>query len=143
MLASAYLEGLNGVVKPRSHMGAVALSVIGHSFDRELLPLMAACFPGFYSLGTPFLCSAGKVWKTGRIIADVVLKDNQPATPNVVVFLGLEDLESRWRKFADRLGLTDAERVELFDAVKAWVVADYRIDPTMNPADPDARRLVA
>jgi hypothetical protein len=132
-----------GRVRPTSHMGAVAMSVIAHSSEQELLALMSANFAPFYSIGAPFPCTAGKIAKTGHIIADVVMKDDQPRSKNVVLFRNLADMESRWRSLADRLRFTDAERIELFAAVKAWVVADYRLDPMMNPMDPDARRLVA
>jgi hypothetical protein len=30
----------------------------------------------------------------------------------------------------------------MFAAVKRWVVADRRLDPNMDPQDPDAKRLV-
>lgn len=131
-----------GRVKAREHMGAVALSVIGHTYESELVALMAFCFPGFYSIDAPFLCSAGKVWKTGHVVADVVVKNDEQPKKRVVIFKSLRDMETRWRRVADRLRLDDADRVELFDAVKRWVVADYRLDPHMDPADPDARRLV-
>jgi hypothetical protein len=45
------------------------------------------------------------------------------------------------RRLADRLKLTDQERLEFFTCVKRWLVADHRLDPTMDPADPDAKRL--
>jgi hypothetical protein len=50
-------------------------------------------------------------------------------------------LRNDFRQLADRLKLNDADRIELFAAVKNWVVADRRLDPTMDPKDPDAKRL--
>ena len=29
------------------------------------------------------------------------------------------------------------------DLIRRWIVCDFRLDPTMDPADPDAKRLVA
>lgn len=132
-----------GRVRAKCHMGAVALSVIAHSSEKELLALMSANFAPFYAIGAPFPCSAGKVAKTGHVMADVVVKDNRPRAKNVVLFRNITDMESRWRKLADEMHLTDDERVEMFSALKSWVVCDYRLDPAMNPLDPDARRLVA
>ena len=51
-------------------------------------------------------------------------------------------LRNDFRRLADKIKLSDADRVELFAAVKNWVVADRRLDPTMDPKDPDAKRLV-
>jgi hypothetical protein len=36
----------------------------------------------------------------------------------------------------------DKERIEFFEMVKLWLAADERLDPNMNPNDPDAKRLV-
>jgi hypothetical protein len=45
------------------------------------------------------------------------------------------------RRLADRLKLSDQERLEFFTCVKRWLVADLRLDPTMDPMDPDAKHL--
>lgn len=44
-------------------------------------------------------------------------------------------------QLADRLKLTDGERIDLFIAVRHWVKADHRLDPAFDRRDPDARRL--
>jgi hypothetical protein len=129
------------VATQRERLGIVVLSVLAHNFDDALPVLLQAVFPGFYAISAPFLCSAGKIDKRGKIIADLVMRDNQPPRRNTIVFHSLADMQSDFRRLADRLKLDDKDRRQLFAAVKNWVVADQRLDPTMDPKDPDARRL--
>jgi hypothetical protein len=124
-------------------IGMVVLSVLGHSYDDKLLLWLAAAFPGFRSISTPFLCSAGKIDKTGRVIADVVWEDFSLPAKAQPIFRDVRHMEGSFRRLADRLKLNDADRTELFDALKKWVVADMRLDPNMNPQDPDAKRLTS
>jgi hypothetical protein len=123
-------------------IGAAVLSMMAHAYDAEVLQtLLQVSFPGFQSIRPPFLCSAGKVHHTGQIVADIV--DRQECMlRDQVIFRGLGHMQDVCRRLADRMKLTDAERLEFFTIAKRWVVADRRLDPTMNPADPDARRLV-
>jgi hypothetical protein len=123
------------------HTGAVALSVLAHNFDDALLPLLQIVFPGFTSIAAPFYCSAGKVNKSGAIVADVVKADGS-IVKDVAVYRNETEMRDTFRRLADRLKLNDADRVELFGAVKRWVVADRRLDPAMDPKDPDAKRLL-
>lgn len=121
-------------------VGAILLSVLAHNYDDAMPVLMRVAFPGFTSIKPPFLCSSGKIDKGGHIVADVVrscgtIVKNRPLCASTAA---LQDL---FRFLADRLKLTDAERKELFIAVQRWVVADTRLDPTMDPKDPDAKRL--
>jgi len=61
---------------------------------------------------------------------------------NQMLFFSARTMEYAFRVFADQLTCDDSGRIELFDALQRWVVCDYRIDPTMDPEDPDAKRLV-
>jgi hypothetical protein len=122
-------------------MAAVVLSVLAHSFDEAMPTLLRVVFPGFRSITAPFFCSAGRILKSGDVAADMVTRDGQ-VLKNVGIFRSTRAMEGAFRRLADRLRLDDADRAQLFIAVKNWVVCDYRIDPSMNPADPDARRLV-
>jgi hypothetical protein len=56
------------------HLGAVVLSVLAHNYDEAMPTLLRLVFPGFTSIAAPFYCSAAKVDKAGRIVADVVTK---------------------------------------------------------------------
>ena len=58
-----------------------------------------------------------------------------------VLYRSEMSLRNDFRRLADQLKLCDEDRVELFAAVQRWVVADRRLDPLMDPKDPDARRL--
>lgn len=129
-------------------IGAVVLSVLSNAFDDAIPVLLAILYPdrrygplGFVSITAPFICSTAKVDKSGHVVADVVARDER-VIRNVVLFRDEKHLRDSFRRLADRLRLTDAERCELFTVVKRWVVADTRLDPTMDPQDPDARRLL-
>ncbi len=121
-------------------MGPVILSVLAHSFDDAMPILLRAVFPGFTSIQPPFFCTAGKVAKTGHVCADLVTKDGQ-ILKMARIFRSVAAMQDEFRRFADALRLDDGDRRALFGAAKRWLVCDYRLDPTMDPADPDARRL--
>lgn len=129
-----------GIARPRDPMGAVVLSVLAHSFDEALPVLLRVVFPGFRAIGTPFFCTAARIAKTGDVMADLITRDGR-RLKNQKVFSSTRQMESRFRRIADAARLEDAGRAEFIDAAKRWVVCDYRLDPTMNPADPDAKRL--
>lgn len=122
-------------------LGAVVLSVLAHNFDDEMLVLLRVVFPGFTTITAPFLVSAGKVAKTGHVCADVAKRDGE-IVKMAILFRDTLELQTEMRRLADRVKLSDGDRNALFGAVKRWLVCDYRLDPTMDPKDPDARRLV-
>ncbi len=119
----------------------VLLSVRAHNYDEAMLPLLQVVFPGFTSITAPFLCTAGRVAKSGHVTADMVEKSSC-IVKNHALYRNETILRNDFRKLADRLKLADHERRELFTCVQRWVVADRRLDPTMDPKDPDAKRLV-
>jgi hypothetical protein len=121
-------------------IGAVALSILAHNYDDGLPILLRVVFPGFTSITAPFFCSAAKIVKTGHVCADMVNRDGR-IIKNAVIFRDTRGMESELRRLADAVKLSDAERTEFFACAKRWVVADHRLDPTMDPADPEAKRL--
>ena len=125
----------------RGQMFSCLLSVLAHNFDDDMLDLLHALFPGFRSIREPFLCSAAWIQHDGHITADVVMKGGIiiKAFP---LFTSERHMRDEFRRLADRVKLTDEERQDLFTAVRMWVVADRRLDPNMDPQDPDAKRLV-
>lgn len=123
------------------HLGAVVLSVLAHSFDDAMPTLLRIVFPGFTSIAAPFYCSAARVDKTGAIVADVV-RTNGMILKDAVVFQNEMQMRDTFRQLADRLKLSDPDRIELFKCAQRWVVADRRLDPTFDPKDPDAKRLL-
>lgn len=128
-------------VEGHGRLSAVLLSVLAHNFDEAMPILLRVVFPGFTSINAPFLCSAGKIAKTGAVVADVIDKDGRKHT-GVPLYRNETALRDDFRKLADRMKLSDADRVEMFKCVQRWVVADMRLDPNMDPKDPDAKRLV-
>ena len=121
--------------------GAVLLSVLAHNFDDALLPLLQIVFPGFTSIAPPFFSTAAKVAKTGHVVADMVTRTGR-IQKDFPIYRNEFEMQDDFRRLADGLKLSDADRVEMFAALKRWVVADRRLDPTMDPKDPDAKRLV-
>lgn len=136
-----YDAGISGIVRPRHKLGMCMLSVVSHSFDEAMEVILRVAFPTFEAVGTPFLCTAAKIAKTGHVMADMIAKDGRKYK-NQVLFRSTRQMEKDLRHLADRMSLNDADRVDLFNAAKRWVVCDFRLDPNMNAADPDARRLV-
>lgn len=125
----------------RGKTAAVMLSVLAHNYEEALVPLCAVVFPGFSGhLPAPYLTSAAKVGKSGEVVADMVTKAGKHAK-NFALYRSEIELRDDFRRLADFLRLNDGERTELFGAVKRWVVADRRLDPNMDPKDPDAKRL--
>lgn len=134
------------LAEAQGRMMLVVSSMLAHAYDEAMAVMFRVVKPKCWdayqqTLRTPFLCSAGKIWKDGTIVADAILFDGA-LKQRKVMFSSSRDFEYECRKLADRLKLSDKERVEFFIVAKNWVVCDYRIDPTMDPRDPDARRLV-
>lgn len=123
-----------------SYLGAVVLSVLAHNFDDAMPVLLRVVFPNFKGITAPFLTSAGKIAKTGSVVADVISKDGQ-LVKNAFIFPNTAFMQRKFREVADKLKLSDVDRLGLFAAIGKWLVCDYRLDPTMDPKDPDARRL--
>lgn len=120
--------------------GMVLLSVLSHTYEDALLVLLPIVFPGYVEPSLPVLCSIGKIDKTGAVVADVIRKDHV-VVKDVALYRTENDLETDFRRLADRLKLNDADRVEMFKCVQRWCPADRRLDPNFDPKDPDAKRL--
>lgn len=123
------------------HMGAFVLSVLSHNFDEAMPALLSVVFPGFTSITAPFYCTAGKIDKAGYVVADVVTKHGE-IVKDAKVFESELHMRDEARRLADRLKLNDQDRIEFFKCVQRWVVADRRLDPTFDPKDPDAKRIL-
>lgn len=129
------------LVEAKGQTGMVLLSVLTHTYAEAMPVLLPVAFPGFIEPSLPCLASAGKVDKTGAIVADVIRKDHYVAK-DTVIYPSETALRDDFRRLADRLQLNDADRTEMFKCVQRWVVADRRLDPNFDPKDPDAKRLV-
>jgi hypothetical protein len=115
----------------------VLISVLATNYDELMLPLLKGI--GLYEPPLPCLITSGKIAKSGAVFATAMFEWGKK---NVVLYKDEIELRDNFRRLADKAKLTDAERIEMFDAIRRWVVADFRLDPTMNPSDPDARCLV-
>lgn len=118
----------------------VLMSVFADNYDEAMPFLLHAVF-GSSAIVAPFLCSSPKINKAGQVTADLITKYGTK-NKNYVIFLDEDQMQGVFRKLADRMKLSDAERIDLFIAVRFWVKADQRLDPTMDRRDPDAKRLV-
>jgi hypothetical protein len=121
-------------------MHRIVMSVLAHNFPEAMTTLLCIAYPGFTSIQAPFYCTAAKISKAGRVVADLVQRDGA-IVKDAEVFMGEMVMQHEFRWLADRLKLNDADRIELFKCAQRWVVADRRLDPNFDPKDPDARRL--
>ena len=122
---------------------AVVMSVLAHSFPEALPVVLHLLIPDWD--GTPpgpYLITCGKIDRTGAIVADVHDPRTGVITKDAVLYESEIALRDDMRRLADALKLADRDRIEFFTAIKNWVVADRRLDPTFDPKDPDAKRLV-
>lgn len=122
-------------------------SMLAHVYDEAMPVLLRLVQPmcwdaGRQSLKTPFLVSIAKINHSGRIVADAIMRDYDIPQRDVVMFADERDLEYECRKLADRTKLSDRDRIEFFKVARRWVASDRRLDPAMDPRDPEAKRLV-
>jgi hypothetical protein len=119
-------------------------SVLERTYEHILLIMIEAAFP-FRARpiepSLPCVASAVKVDKTGAVVGDIIDRDHR-VTKDVVIYRSEVEMQNDFRRLADRLKLSDADRIEMFKCVQRWVVADRRLDPSFDPRDPDAKRLV-
>jgi hypothetical protein len=109
---------------------AVAMSVIAHQIKDTiaLKTLLEIVFPGYVGISQPFIASCGRITAMGRVIAEIV--DKQNVRKWTVIYETEAAMEKAFRDLADEIKLPDAARVALFDAIKAWITCDYRLDPS-------------
>lgn len=121
-------------------LNRILLSVIAHNYD-EAMPVILQAIYGHVALYLPGFVSAAKINKAGQIVADWASKDGKVEKAKCV-FSSQEQMQFVFRTLADKMKLSDLERIEMFKCAQRWVVADQRLDPNMDPRDPDAKRLV-
>jgi hypothetical protein len=128
-----------------STMGAarmVILSVLAHTLEEATITLCYAAFADFDgSLPLPALVTAAKIDKSGAIVADMCDRKGR-VHKDALLFKTEIEMRDAFRRLADRMKLNDADRIEMFKYAQAWVVADRRLDPTFDPQDPDAKRVL-
>lgn len=109
---------------------AVVRAVLFHNYAQAMPILLRVVF-GNTPLGNvgvrPAFSGTAKIDKGGRVIANVASPAGE-LVPDVVVFDDHQALTWTFRTIADKLKFTDAERIEMVEAAKRWIVADERID---------------
>lgn len=128
------------LARDNPQLKACLLSLLADNYD-ETLPFLLHAVYGSAAVLAPFYCSNPLINKRGCIVADLIMPDGFKYKGSVV-FLSELQMETTFRRLADRLRLGDAERVDLFVCVRHWVKADQRLDPAFDRRDPDAKRLV-
>lgn len=118
----------------------VLMSVCATNYDETMPFLLHAVF-GTAAVLTPMFCTSAKINKAGKVVASVIHKGGRVEKDHVI-FESEEQMQGVFRRLADKMRFSDAERIDLFLAVRFWVKADQRLDPTMDRRDPDAKRLV-
>jgi hypothetical protein len=123
----------------RDHMYAAVLSVLAHSeADMFDLYAKAACWPNPWPGAVPPLfASCAKVLADGKIGVDIIDRQHQRYR-NAPMFRDLDELTGEFRRLADQLKLTDADRLAMFAAVQKWIVADHRLNPLTGDKDKTA-----
>lgn len=116
------------------------MSLLADNYDEALPFLLAAIFDE-WTIKAPFYCSNPKINKAGCIIADLVMPDGL-LYKDAIIFRSERQMEKIFRRLADKLKLSDTDRSDMFAAIRHWVKADQRLDPSMDRRDPDAKRLV-
>lgn len=135
------------LAEAEGRMMLVVCSMLAHSYDLAMPVLLAVIQPKCWdherrSLRPPFLTSIGKVDKSGAVVADAMLFDGALITRDKPVFSSTIDYRDELRRLADRCRLSDEDRRQFFICASNWLASDRRLDPSMNPVDPDAKRLV-
>lgn len=126
--------------KDNPQLKTALLSLLADNYD-DTMPWLLAAVYGDFGIKAPFYCSNPKIDKRGCIVADLIMPDGFKYK-NAVIFISEDQMQGTFRKLADRLKFSDAERIDLFVCARHWVKADFRLDPTMDRRDPDAKRLV-
>ncbi len=103
---------------------AVILIVLAMNYTNAMQTLLRVC--GFRDINRPFLSSGATIALSGKLICDVTEKSGLVAP--AVVYENTDELNRDMRGLADKLKLTDKERLEMTAAIQRWVVADQRVD---------------
>lgn len=113
---------------------AVVMAVLFHNYLPAMQILLRVVFPnaplahnGWTEISRPFLYGGARIDASGKVTCGMVTKDGH-RVPWALILDREAQLTSMFRKLADRLKLSDADRVEMTEAVKHWVVADRRVN---------------
>jgi len=108
----------------------VVHAVLWHDYGKAMPVLLQVIYPGFTDITRPFFIGGANVIANGKVVCRMVREGDASIDDAdwVVVYDSQEQLNWNFRKLADKLKLSDRDRMELFASVKRWIVADLRID---------------
>lgn len=104
---------------------AVILIVLVHAYSRVIKTLLHVVF-GIRDIQKPFFASGACILLNGKVACDLAEKSG--LVHPVVIYDSTDEMNKDMRDLADRLKLTDRERLEFTAAIQQWVVMDQRID---------------
>lgn len=107
-------------------MRAVLTAVLAKEYHQAFAVIWRVTF-GDQDVPNSFIAGYGRVFPSGRVVADVMGAD-RVKRPSVI-FVSKDHYTAAMRRLADKLKLKDAERKEFFEVLSKWIVADMRIGP--------------
>ncbi len=114
------------LAEAKGKQAAVVLIVLSLSYPGAIKTLLRVVFPGFKDIQKPFFTSGATIILNGKLICDMI--DRSGLTRQVVVYESTDEMNRDMRGLADRLKLSDRDRLEFTAALQKWVVADLRVD---------------
>ncbi len=93
--------------------------------------LMRVAFPDFIQIKPPIYSGFATIKRTGHVVCDYIDSDHT-IYRNVVVYDSEERMVTKFRRLADSLKLSDADRTAMFRDLKKWVSRDERIGPSVE-----------
>lgn len=112
----------------RGKLNAVVLSILAHSWPDGIQTLLMVVYPGHEGLTPPFYASAGSIAVSGQVVADMACGVGD-VVKNSLVYDTKDAYQSDMRRVADSAKLNDKERMQFFETVRRWIVADRRVGP--------------
>lgn len=114
------------LTEAKGRLQAVVQIVLFHGYWDAMPILLRVAFPGFKDIARPFLIGYATVTPNGRVVCDMACTDG--LTKKVAIYEKESEMTAEFRAMADQLKFTDAERTEMFEAIRKWVTLDMRVN---------------
>ncbi len=112
-------------------LASVMLSVFYFNYMEQAQYLMWGAYGRNKDLRFPFYTGGATVVNSGQVVCDLNVGrvgERFKVRRNVLVYDTEGELIREFRNLADRLKLSDADRIAMTDVIKKWVVCDMRIN---------------
>jgi hypothetical protein len=113
------------LVASHDKMRKVVIVALAKEYPGAFVTLMKVTFPGFVDFDRPFFSSYASIALSGRIVCDMIDKDGSKR--KIAVYRNEDEFIYEMRTLADRLKLSDKDRIEMFTVLQKWVVSDQRV----------------